>query len=804
VWKPETSIMGPVGPRGPQGLPGEGLVTFADTPPDKQHGSLWVESDSGLMYARYNDGTSEQWIAVSGATSGGPMGPTGAVGPPGATGPQGAQGPQGEASTIPGPEGPPGATGAQGATGLKGDTGSQGPKGDTGNTGPPGLQGVKGDQGDKGDVGNTGATGPAGPTGATGADSTVPGPTGPQGPIGLTGATGAQGPQGVKGDTGTQGPQGPIGPTGATGSQGPQGIKGDTGTTGATGSQGPKGDTGNTGAQGIQGVPGTNGTNGAPGEKWFTGSANPTTVAGAISGDWYLNSTSGDYFELVTSTWTLRGNLKGPAAAPPATVAPLMNGTAAVGTTTKYAREDHIHPSDTSRVAKIGDTMTGNLTVSKNDAALVLNQGIASNATNYSRISYTMGGSKRWEISGAWGTEAAGNVGSDFSIDRFSNTGVFIDSPINIVRSTGNIALSGSLAVTGSITTAGAVAGGVGDVAVARAGAPTTGAISFGNTSLKALYYNGTDYTLYGGGLTVQGNGVFNNGLQLNGAVHAWPLDVKVNADSNIGFLDGGGGSAVTFGNLNNAGTAWNPILSASPWTFQGTATVNGLLTCSSSIVSNSSIHTGYATAGTGYYYFGTGGAGKYFYCDGTNYHLGGGDLNVNGKLNTTAGIETIGWWCRPGLSGPRGGNWFNINHTSGQQVWIDYTYMGFIAYQSDYRIKKDVIDLPGMWDTVKALRPITYTHAEFSPPSHMALIAQQKAAKEEPRGPLVQNGDVEQWGFIAHELQETLTPSAATGVKDSPDTIQSPNPWTIIAALTKALQETMARVEALEARSGV
>ena len=34
---------------------------------------------------------------------------------------------------------------------------------------------------------------------------------------------------------------------------------------------------------------------------------------------------------------------------PPATVNPLMDGTAAVGTTTKYAREDHVHPTDTSR-----------------------------------------------------------------------------------------------------------------------------------------------------------------------------------------------------------------------------------------------------------------------------------------------------------------------------------------------------------------------------------------------------------------------------------------------------------------------
>jgi hypothetical protein len=39
----------------------------------------------------------------------------------------------------------------------------------------------------------------------------------------------------------------------------------------------------------------------------------------------------------------------------PATVPPLMDGTAAVGTGTKYAREDHVHPSDTSRQAVDAD-----------------------------------------------------------------------------------------------------------------------------------------------------------------------------------------------------------------------------------------------------------------------------------------------------------------------------------------------------------------------------------------------------------------------------------------------------------------
>jgi hypothetical protein len=43
------------------------------------------------------------------------------------------------------------------------------------------------------------------------------------------------------------------------------------------------------------------------------------------------------------------------------------------------------------------------------------------------------------------------------------------------------------------------------------------------------------------------------------------------------------------------------------------------------------------------------------------------------------------------------------------------------------------------------------------------------------------------------------LTPSAANGLKDAPDEIQSLNLPTLLAALTRALQEAMARIEALE-----
>lgn len=68
--------------------------------------------------------------------------------------------------------------------------------------------------------------------------------------------------------------------------------------------KGPKGDTGNTGSQGIQGIQGVAGTagsagsTGARGSKWFTGSGAPSNPAGAVIGDMYLDTVSGDIYVL--------------------------------------------------------------------------------------------------------------------------------------------------------------------------------------------------------------------------------------------------------------------------------------------------------------------------------------------------------------------------------------------------------------------------------------------------------------------------------------------------------------------------
>jgi hypothetical protein len=284
-----------------------------------------------------------------------------------------------------------------------------------------------------------------------------------------------------------------------------------------------------------------------------------------------------------------------------------------------------------------------------------------------------------------------------------------------------------------------------------------------------------------------------------------------------------------------------------SPFTINrvtGSATF-GPLTSSGNIIANQDIHSGASNSAIGTYYFGSG-TSKYLTFDNTNFIFNGGQLIVNSLYskmptggmslvlqNSTTGfikyhhvnalgtlewinnansiviaslsdggdfsavgqIQAVGYRCRAGTSaGSYTPNNFNINHSTGQQLWIDSTNQGTIAYTSDYRTKKDVADLPRTWDMIKALRPIKYSHKDFTPP-----VEQEACTK---RGePYLKGDDAEQWGFIAHELQETLIESASSGVKDAPDTIQSPNPWTIIAALTKTLQEAMTRIEILEAR---
>ena len=93
---------------------GGASVTISDTAPSSPSpGDLWWESDSGALLVFFNDGSSSQWVGVSGPA--GPTGTSGAAGTAGAAGPTGMTGAAGSAGSA-GSVGPTGATGASGAS----------------------------------------------------------------------------------------------------------------------------------------------------------------------------------------------------------------------------------------------------------------------------------------------------------------------------------------------------------------------------------------------------------------------------------------------------------------------------------------------------------------------------------------------------------------------------------------------------------------------------------------------------------------------------------------------------------------
>jgi hypothetical protein len=96
--------------------------------------------------------------------------------------------------------------------------------------------------------------------------------------------------------------------------------------------------------------------------------------------------------------------------------------------------------SPTVWVQKAGDTMTGDLTITKATPGLILNR--PSTATN-AQVLGENGGVLRWNvILGDTTTESGSNVGSDFGIYRYTDGGVQNGvAALNISRSTGQVTL---------------------------------------------------------------------------------------------------------------------------------------------------------------------------------------------------------------------------------------------------------------------------------------------------------------------------------------------------------------------------
>jgi len=126
-------------------------------------------------------------------------------------------------------------------------------------------------------------------------------------------------------------------------------------------------------------------------------------------------------------------------------------------------------------------SLTGDLTITKTTPNLTLNKTTASNAD----LVGAFNGSNRWTLRlGDGNAETGGNAGSNFNIYRWADNGTFIDIPLGILRSTGQITMSSTVASTSPITGALVVGGGLGVGGAISVGSPT--AMPINAASLRA------------------------------------------------------------------------------------------------------------------------------------------------------------------------------------------------------------------------------------------------------------------------------------------------------------------------------
>ena len=67
-------------------------------------------------------------------------------------------------------------------------------------------------------------------------------------------------------------------------------------------------------------------------------------------------------------------------------IAPLMDGTVAIGSSLRYARQDHIHPTDTSRASAASPTFTG--TISSEGSQIIMESAVTGSPTD--DVSFTV------------------------------------------------------------------------------------------------------------------------------------------------------------------------------------------------------------------------------------------------------------------------------------------------------------------------------------------------------------------------------------------------------------------------------
>ena len=130
----------------------------------------------------------------------------------------------------------------------------------------------------------------------------------------------------------------------------------------------------------------------------------------------------------------------------PATATPLADGTAAVGSSAKYAREDHVHPTDTSRLGGIyldNGVEPVSVPVAAGTATINIGSGLSvSDSNNRATVSVNTGTTS--------GTVATGNhTHSGYQATLVSGTNIKTVNSTSLLGS-GDITIAGLPSVTSS------------------------------------------------------------------------------------------------------------------------------------------------------------------------------------------------------------------------------------------------------------------------------------------------------------------------------------------------------------------
>jgi hypothetical protein len=225
--------------------------------------------------------------------------------------------------------------------------------------------------------------------------------------------------------------------------------------------------------------------------------------------------------------------------------------------TTSWVRARVIEYSGNS-LQRTGDTMTGSLTLAGAPAnplhaatkayvdSIIGQGGVINNSVTLQTVQPTLrlrptgpgqhrmieadaiNGTARFILSIADTTpETGGEVGSNFALLRYSDSGAYLDTVMTILRQTGNAIFKNITANGGIQSNGNAVI--AGDLRVYRPGALNTGVVYMNSAGSAYHYFDGTTHQLVGGGLTsghltclsinTQGNATTTWGLTSHGNV---------------------------------------------------------------------------------------------------------------------------------------------------------------------------------------------------------------------------------------------------------------------------------------------